>query len=399
MLSRKLTSIWLVATVVVIGAGVLGRKVWRAEFAPAADRPKKNVAVTPLPLHGEVKHRAVSDAIPKDREDFGIGEEIDFWIDRTDDPAAVVSWQVLGGGTVYPVVGISTTAKVDLSDKEGQFRVEPTRRDPGKFRNADANPEQSFSVGWLQQQIDALPKTVLKPVDQIPPPEPEFTDELQRDLFHKLDAVRDGPRTEVGRVDELGREMLKKYSAPNERGQVYFFLAQVHAQCGLQDPQRVIEYATKALEHPLEVEQIPRLYVYWGDALQLANVTASLSTRRRTAAIPYLAGLKTVLRFKLPRQAPELPGVNLFDVIGLGKKEAEQEHQRQLAARKLAEFQSEMIQHREVLAGQLRALYWQEPRDVAELRLLADRVLGNPPAVEWLIETAQDDQRRKANHE
>src|SRR4029077_12142035 len=172
-----------------------------------------------------------------------------FWIGQLDDPAAVVSWQVLGGGTVYPVVGIATTVKVDLSAGDGPLSIEPVRRDPGKMRNADRSADQRLTPKWLQEQIDAVPKTVLKPVGQIPPPETEFADELRRDLYGKLDAVRAGPRSEVSRVHELGLELLMRYSDPKERGQIYFQLAHVHAQCGLEDPRRVMGYAIKALQH------------------------------------------------------------------------------------------------------------------------------------------------------
>ena len=388
MRTTNLILSWLSA-VVFFAIGVTSQLIEPRAVVWAADE------IVPLPLRGEIKHRAVSDALPKDREEFGIGEEIEFWVDQIDDPNAMVSWQVLGGGTVYPVLGIATTVKVDLSAGDGPLSIEPARRDPGKLRTADMRPEQQLTPKWLQEQIDALPKFALKPVGQIPPAEIELSEGLQNDLYHKLDAVRAGPRAEVGRVDELGQTMLTKYSDPKERGQIYFQLAHVHAQCGLQDPQRVIEYATKALEHPLDDRQIPRLYLYRGDAVQLAKLTASFGERRRAAAIPYLAGLKTVMRFKLPEEVPQQPIGRLFGGFNPDDEAAQREHQRMLAAHKLEKFQTEMIQHRKVLTGQLRALYRQEPRDFAELQFLANRVLENSSSVEWLIESVQEDEAAK----
>ena len=149
----------------------------------------------------------------------------------------------------------------------------------------------------------------------------------------------------------------------------------------------------------MEPEQIPRLFVYWGDAVQLANLSEPLIVRRRAAAIPYLAGLQSVLRFNLPAKAPELPRVDLFDIIGAGAIEAERRQQQQIAAHRLAKFVEEIIEHREVLAGQLRTLYRQEPHDDAELRFLAARFFETPADVEWLVSAVKAEPQRKARHE
>lgn len=365
----------------------------------AADDASAAKASGKLASLGEIKHQAVAKVpLPRDREQVGIGESVDFWLDELDDPTAIVSWQCFGGGTVYPVVGTSITVKVDAAEKDGEFGVEPTRRDSGPAKTSDNAADQRFTSKWFRKQLAALPKAYRKPVKVIPPPEPEFADELWKEIA-KLDSFRDEPQPDLRRLDEVGNELLAKHADLRVQGWIYFQLAHVHAQCGLKEPRRVIELAAKALEYPLEPEQIPRLFVYWGDAVQLANLGEPLSVRRRAAAIPYLAGLQSVLRFNLPEKAPELPRVQLFDIIGDGAIEAERRQQQQFAAHRLAKFVGEMIEHREVLAGQLRALYRQEPRDDAELRFLAARFLKTPADVEWLISVVRTESQRKARHE
>src|SRR5207244_796263 len=106
----------------------------------------------------------------------------------------------------------------------------------------------------------------------------EFLDEL-----YQLDQLRNGLETPFARVEELRRKLLAKYPGSKERGQIYYWLAHVHAQSGIVHPDTVVAYVKKALEHPLEDRQIPELYVYWGDALQVALARQPLAARRKHA--------------------------------------------------------------------------------------------------------------------
>ncbi len=162
----------------------------------------------------------------------------------------------------------------------------------------------------------------------------------------------------------------------------------MHAQRGLIQPQRVVEYAGKALEHPLEPLQVPRLYAYWGDAEQVIRAREPLTDRRKWSAVLYLAGLRDVLRYPLPDKAPELPAVDAGPLGETNPDQAEEtrrRHARQVAARQLAEFQAAMIRHRGVLIGQLASLYQHRPAGREEIRELATGVLGNAQAVELLL--------------
>src|SRR5262249_36349754 len=146
-----------------------------------------------------------------------------------------------------------------------------------------------------------------------------------------------------------------------ERGQIYYMLAHVHAQSGLVHPERVIEYAQKALAQPLEPLQVPRMYVYWGDAVQVSRGNEPLTERRKWSAVVYLAGLRELLQHPLPAKAPQLPGVTRGLVRdappGREGEEARRTHAQKMEAGPGAESVGAMIQHRNVLTGQHAALY------------------------------------------
>jgi RNA polymerase sigma factor (sigma-70 family) len=404
------------ATVVVgLGAGAFTRTPPMDPSVPVSEQPstaesenprsepKRAQAQPPVPppILGQIKHRTVAEfPLPRDRLQFGIGEEVDFWVEgdpALDDLAAVVAWHVQGAGTVYPIVGVATILTLDVTDKEGQLTVIPARRDLGigGRRRPDAL-EQDLRT-WLRDQIAALPQRALQPVYG-PPPNFEYREELRKDVYEKLDALRKGTETPFAQLDDLGRTLLAKYSAPTEAGQIYYHLAHLHAQADLAHPERVIEYARKALAYPLEAWQVSRLFTYWGDAVQVARANEAVTERRKWAALPYLAGLWTVLQHPLPEKAPELPGVGAYDIDDPTSDAGRliiKRHEEQMIARRLAEFQRTMVQHRDVLTGQLVALYGRGPAADNELRDLAAELLRDQQAVERLLAAVQKARENK----
>ncbi len=79
---------------------------------------------------------------PLDRTDFGLNEQVDFWIDPTTwvdedysvdpygnltpvyDSLGLVIWSVTGAGTIYPTIGYSTTLTVDEVTQDSPVSVE-----------------------------------------------------------------------------------------------------------------------------------------------------------------------------------------------------------------------------------------------------------------------------------
>jgi RNA polymerase sigma factor (sigma-70 family) len=356
--------------------------------AAANARPEGPEPPGPPPILGQIKHRAVAELpLPRDRTTFGIGEEVEYWIEKDKglrDPAAVVTWRAEGMCTVYPVVGTATIVTVDVAEKGGTFETEPTRRDRGGVPLGRPSARAGDLRKWLREQAATLPKRKDRP-SKWPPPEVEYRKVLHADLSGKLDALRNG-EVRPAKIDEQGRALLTKYPGPKERGQVYYHLAHIHAQTGLRRPARVVEYAKKALEHPLGPSQRARLYVYWGDAVQVARANDPLAERRKWAALPYLAGLKELLALKLPDKAPPLPDFPPVELArGEADPQAEQLRKQRESARRLATFQGEMIKHRDVLTRQIVAMYGRGPSAEAELGELAGRVLQERRAVDRLM--------------
>src|ERR1700722_7403332 len=80
-------------------------------------QPGELNVVLSSPWTGAIKHRPAEEfPLPLDRTAFGIGEEIEFWIEPpgAEGLQSLICWYVLGGGTVYPIVGPRTNGKIAL---------------------------------------------------------------------------------------------------------------------------------------------------------------------------------------------------------------------------------------------------------------------------------------------
>jgi hypothetical protein len=213
------------------------------------------------------------------------------------------------------------------------------------------------------------------------------TQDFKSDL-HTLATMRKGRGTDLDAVDRRGAKLLEKYPDPKDQGQIYYTLADVHAQSEMAHPERVADYAHKALEYPQEPGQRERLYVYWGDALQLANPKEAFPDRRRSAVQPYLEGLKALLEYHLPDKPPEVPAVNSFEADppnGPVYEALKRQHDQEWAAHNEAVFQREMIKHRDVLIGQIAGLYGRKPYAKDEVERLAHETLDNSALVDKLL--------------
>lgn len=203
-----------------------------------------------------------------------------------------------------------------------------------------------------------------------------------------LDSLRKGRETPLDIVDKRGQELLRKYRDEKDQGRIYYQLAHIHAQSGLVQPARAIEYAETGLKFPLEPSQRSRLYVYLGDARLVAEGDQPFTSKRKLAATGYLGGLKEVSKMNLPEKAPDLPSVFKYDVISDQKSvhdEIRKKHEQAMQARENAKLQGEMIKHRDVLTGQLVGLYSRKPFATEELEKIAGDVLQDPASVDRLM--------------
>ncbi|MHC4086323.1 MAG: hypothetical protein ACYSWZ_11345 [Planctomycetota bacterium] len=214
---------------------------------------------------------------------------------------------------------------------------------------------------------------------------------LEEELY-EVDQLRAGFKTPFDEVEKRCNELLKKYTKPKEQGKIYYELTKVEGQSGFQRPTKAIEYAKKALELPQDPWEKVRLYIYWGDTIQVAHRgvhNQELVTARRKAVIPYLHGLKETLQYDLPEVKPDLPGVDRFDYGGPSDTEEYRsmirKHQEQVEARKKAKFQRAMIRHRAVLTSQVSTMYSRFPFASNEIEKLANEILEDKVAVDRLM--------------
>jgi hypothetical protein len=229
-----------------------------------------------------------------------------------------------------------------------------------------------FSAAWLAIAAHAWA--------QVPPEE-----------LHHLDALRKGRKTDFAAVEKKGRELLKEFPEPADQGLIYYRLAHVYAQSGVdQNPYKVLEHAATALRFPLPNDERLRLHTYSGDA---ASVTKKpLIERRREAAVYYLVGLQEIAARKLATEAADPgPGPGRFS----GEEDAAQEKARAAAYEKWnAENQTfkhaQMVaMHQRVMARQITELYRRKPAATKELEELTLKYLGNVPLRDEMLATVK----------
>jgi tetratricopeptide (TPR) repeat protein len=210
--------------------------------------------------------------------------------------------------------------------------------------------------------------------------EADASSTLEAEL-HEIWRQRD---RDLAGAEAFGKKLLDKYTQPHEQSLIYYQLAEAYAQSGQVSPSKTIEYARAGWWYLNDPIKKARLFVYWGDALQL-------SKNRREAARIYLRGLRFCLESGLPKDKPERPAVSRFRVNSPPEvvEDYRRRNQLEMAAWKHAELIAELIEQRQALTGQLVQLYAQEPNAFDELRELVMKYLGSEQAAERLIAAAQ----------
>ena len=213
------------------------------------------------------------------------------------------------------------------------------------------------------------------------------TETLQQRLV-RLDSLRSGVSTQFDVVEQQGEELLARYRSRQDRAKIYYQLAEIYAQSGINRTYlKVGQYGRLALASLSDPVRKATLSIYLGDAAQMDDRTTGLEARRTRATMVYLTGYRELLRYNLPDVAPELPMVGMYDVDG---PPAEMErvrklHDRQMQAHEEAKFQRQMIALRTILLRQISNLYTKPPVNRAELAEIAHRILKDRRAeIEFL---------------
>jgi len=142
--------------------------------------------------------------------------------------------------------------------------------------------------------------------------------------------------------------------------------------------------AEKALRCPLDPDLRLRLYVYWGDAIILTDVTRPIPESRAAAAAVYLQGLKEAKQYNIPDVPPERPAIFL-PKPRMDEKTFKREREAHFKELKRIDYVRTLYEDRVVLQRQLLDDYSRRPLAPDELRKLATMVLGEGPDVDKLM--------------
>lgn len=325
---------------------------------------------------GEIKHEAVEELpLPRDRNDFGIGEQIFFWMERpaskaTDrhevghavELAGFVIWTVSDTSTLLPTITrIGDRTIVRLGYDAGEFIVDAVELDPTKsIDNHSQNWEPAEpAFGPLSEHRSHDRGQTLEEDDDEDDRQATDWKRAWNQKRYRLMALQQGRTTPFVDVEGMARELFAEPLSEAEQALVYFHLAEIYAQSGMIHPDRVLEYSRRALARPLTPIQRTTLSIYRGDACLARRTNETFAERRRAAAFEYLCGLGEIARHDLPAAAPERRRIDLLDS---GDEEEERAHAKMVkeavAFNARVKFQATLIQHRMLLGQQLQALYF-----------------------------------------
>ncbi len=186
-----------------------------------------------------------------------------------------------------------------------------------------------------------------------------------------LDQMRRGLETDLDEVERVAAQLAVEF--PQDVDRIEYQLAFVHAQTGLQRPDRLIEHAQLAWTPRQSTLDLARLACWWGDAVPFRNRGVPLTDEvRNESASAYVKGLAALDLEQLPGAMPALP-----DGPGIERSPAglarNREYQR---VHSWAREIEETINMRDVLIHQLRNIYG--PRLQAEDR---DQALADLAAI------------------
>lgn len=219
--------------------------------------------------------------------------------------------------------------------------------------------------------------------------------------LNELDTMRAGGDTDFAAVDRKAQDMLQRWRADAEQGDIYFTWARVYAQSDILTHEAEVErLATKALELQKDPAKRAILYMDWGGALTLKTPPKQRDDPAVRAQVtkPFLMGLGEMVVLDLPEVAPERPPMTKGMVTADGMSDAEAaavraEQEGQRVALETVRLQETLIRHRNSLVSLTVSVYvdWAyAPRgpEIEELRKVATESLKNKAEVERVMTAA-----------
>ena len=189
--------------------------------------------------------------------------------------------------------------------------------------------------------------------------------------------------------------LLNDYTDPKDIGAIYAACARIHYGTGSTHFDRLVKYARKSLEYPLDLEARMMACMRWGEGLQMqgGGSAADLPRQPREEIVkPFLRAIRLTLDAGIPEQPVAVPKLTATRVgggmVGLDpevEKRMKKEYDAQIGAIEEATRTNKIIVLRKFHEEKIVALYSQKPLATEELRQIATEIIGNPTVVSNLI--------------
>lgn len=262
------------------------------------------------------------------------------------------------------------------------------------------NPEQKAEAPKTEAPTDkpaADQTSKTATTSKLATPRPaELPDELQKKFYEWDKTYRHQSEEQFLEFENEAEALVKHVGDEQLKGRIYAWVAHVAGQSMItKHVERVRKFARKALELIRDPLQRSYMFSLLGSTYEIDPQHKLVADRRRLAAEQLLTGYAELLKYDIPKVAPELPAVGKFDRSLEDPAELEKAKRisaAQVAARKQAEYVRDLVQHRDILANQLRWLYHPDtkvhgrgPDGPLLLRELAAKKLADPAAVDTLL--------------
>jgi hypothetical protein len=209
-----------------------------------------------------------------------------------------------------------------------------------------------------------------------------------------LRGVEGGTGTDMKRVRAVAGELLKDYSAREERGRIYEEMLSAAAAAGYPDAAEGIDWAKQAAALAATPEERVQAWMYRADAELVGHPGDAAGRARAEEAL--LGAMNVVLGEEVPELLPELSAVSRYDGSGQAQVAMEMEHAGEMEARKRAERARRLWLEREVVMDHLMELAGKDGG--VELQKMAGRVVDTAAKrdrFEALLELWEERGKRK----
>jgi len=232
----------------------------------------------------------------------------------------------------------------------------------------------------------------------LPPiaPDPGDAQSETPDLRWQLAIIanqRDGTKEKSAQLERECLRLLDGTPSPATKGLVYAQLAKLYCDQGLTDPDKVIQYSTKALEFPLDVETTGKMYLFAAYVLEAKRRIArgeEAQELTRSSWKVYLEGLDFVLKQNPPPARRDLPAVGKFDCRPESSESCKalvEKHRQEMEERERVILENELVRYRDILLESCGRLYSEaddKTRDT--LRQAADRLIADGERTRYILD-------------